>query len=255
MIKLIRNEHIKIFSKRSNRILFLSFGILCLLLALIMKNLLSSSGNNESFIDYLLFSTNFLFLIQFFLIIIAGSIVSNEYDWGTVKLLLIRPARRSKILLAKYITVLLIGFCLLLIYLILALLFGMLLFGFFDLASDFEMINKLPLIYLNSLVEVGVMATLAFSISTVFRSSVLATGIAISLVLTGRTFVEVLAHYKIDWGRYILFANTDLTQFTIGNRPLFEGMALPFSIIILCGYMLVFLVSAWFVFCRRDVTV
>ncbi|WLD91609.1 ABC transporter permease [Alkalihalobacillus sp. AL-G] len=255
MIKLIQNEHIKIFNKKSNRILFLILGIICLLLALMVKNLLSSSGSDESFLDYVLFSTNFLILMPFFLIILAGSIVSNEFDWGTIKLLLIRPAQRSKVLLSKYITVLLIGIYILLIYLILAFIFGMLLFGFSDITGDFEILNRLPMLYLNRLIEIEVMATLAFSISTVFRSSVFATGTAIFLVLTGRSFVEVLAHFNIEWGKYVLFANTNLSQFMNGNRPLFEGMTLPFSITILSVYILIFLGGAWLTFCKRDVTV
>jgi ABC-2 type transport system permease protein len=42
-----------------------------------------------------------------FTIIISAGIVASEFTWGTIKLLLIRPITRIKILLSKYITILL----------------------------------------------------------------------------------------------------------------------------------------------------
>ena len=47
-------------------------------------------------------------LIQFaglFAIIIAAGIVASEFNWGTIKLLLIRPIDRGKILASKYLAV------------------------------------------------------------------------------------------------------------------------------------------------------
>ncbi|WP_261134038.1 ABC transporter permease [Bacillus sp. Marseille-Q3570] len=253
MFNLIRNEHIKIFYKKGNQVLVLIFAIGCLLLALMTKNILSSSGDNESFADYFVFSTNFLFLLQFVSVIIAGSIVANEYDWGTIKFLLIRPAQRSKVLLSKYLTVLLVGVYLLVGYAIFAFLYGFVFFGISDFAGDFDNVRNIFLRYMTTFVEISVMSTFAFTLSTVFRSSVIATGTSIFLILTGRTFVEVLAHYQISWGKYILFANTNLTQFFSGNRPLFREMTFTGSIITLCIYLGVFIAASWYAFTKRDV--
>ena len=41
--------------------------------------------------------------ILIFSVIVAGTIVSNEFQKGTIKLLLTRPYSRNKILLSKYI--------------------------------------------------------------------------------------------------------------------------------------------------------
>ena len=54
-------------------------------------------------------------LIQFaglFAIIIAAGIVSSEFNWGTIKLLLIRPIDRGKILASKYMAVIVFAFML-----------------------------------------------------------------------------------------------------------------------------------------------
>ena len=58
-------------------------------------------------------------IIAVFVIIVAAGMVSSEFSWGTIKLLLIRPISRSKILLSKYLTLLLFaGLLLTLLYLV-----------------------------------------------------------------------------------------------------------------------------------------
>src|SRR5699024_8694001 len=68
-------------------------------------------------------------MISLFTIIIAAGIVSNEFHWGTIKLLLIRPISRTKILLSKYISVLIFALTMLLTLFIVNLLIGLLFFG------------------------------------------------------------------------------------------------------------------------------
>ena len=49
-------------------------------------------------------SASMVLVITVFTIIIAGDILAGEFSSGTIKLLLIRPANRLKILIAKYIS-------------------------------------------------------------------------------------------------------------------------------------------------------
>ncbi|WP_145453457.1 ABC transporter permease subunit, partial [Staphylococcus epidermidis] len=44
-------------------------------------------------------------LAGLFVLIIAAGIVANEFSWGTIKVLLVKPYKRWKILLSKYIAV------------------------------------------------------------------------------------------------------------------------------------------------------
>ena len=50
-------------------------------------------------------TSNIIQFVGMFSIIIAGGIVASEYNWGTIKLLLIRPIDRGKILVSKYMAV------------------------------------------------------------------------------------------------------------------------------------------------------
>ncbi|MNY55445.1 ABC-2 family transporter protein [compost metagenome] len=92
--------------------------------------------------------------------------------------------------------------------------------------------------------------TMAFMISSAFRSSTMAIGFSIVGMFAGNILLEAL--HRFDWSRYLLFANTDLTQYLSG-RPYQNGMTLAFSIVVLAVYFLVFNLISWLMFTRRDV--
>src|SRR5690606_35934875 len=54
-----------------------------------------------------------VYVVTLFTIIVAGDSLAGEFATGTIKLLLIRPANRTKILLSKYFASLLFGLLLL----------------------------------------------------------------------------------------------------------------------------------------------
>lgn len=200
--------------------------------------------------------------IGIFMIIVAAGIVSSEFNWGTIKLLLIRPMSRSKLLLSKYLTVLLFGLTLLSTLFILSGITGYVLFGSPDNAvphlaySNGEVVERSILVqliveYLLSSIDMLMVATMAFMISSVFRNSNLAIGISLFLLLMGGTVTMMLAG-KFEWTKYFLFANTDLLVYFDGVPPV-EGMTLMFSIIMLIVYFVVFQLSAFWVFAKRDV--
>lgn len=201
-------------------------------------------------------------VVTLFTVIIVGDMVAGEFTWGTIKLLLIRPASRGKILLSKYISTLLFSLFLLLVLILSAVIINGFFHGFKDLTLPYLTVNtegvvqeKNLLLYIGStyalkLVEMVMVITLAFMISTVFRSSSLAIGFSIFIMLMGQTLTAVLMRY--EWGKYYLFANTDLTQYLEG-RPLMEGMTMGFSITVLIVYFILFNALSWTVFKRRDV--
>jgi ABC-2 type transport system permease protein len=67
--------------------------------------------------------------IPFLITLVAGDMVSGEATSGTVRLLLIRPPSRSRIITAKYLTALFYTAALVLFFSILCTLLGIALFG------------------------------------------------------------------------------------------------------------------------------
>jgi ABC-2 type transport system permease protein len=61
----------------------------------------------------------------------------------------------------------------------------------------------------------------------------------------------LLATY-VDWGKYIVFAVTDLAMF-LTYGPLYAGAPLGFALIVCAIYTAVFLFFSYFTFRKRDI--
>jgi ABC-2 type transport system permease protein len=208
-------------------------------------------------------ATSLINLGGLFTIIISAGIVASEFNWGTVKLLLIRPITRWKILLSKYITVLLFAVMMLAILFLFSTALGAILFGFPARASVYlnyyngnvteqNMVFHLLIYYGMNSINMVMLATMAFMISTVFRNSSLAIGLSIALMFTGEQLTQLVS-LKFDWAKYLLFANTNLMQY-FEETPMVEGMTLSFSIVMLLIYFCIFQFLAFYVFKKRDVS-
>src|SRR5690625_1370143 len=205
-----------------------------------------------------------LSIVSLLTIIVAAGIVAHEFRWGTIKLLLIRPISRTKILLSKYISVLLFALFTLLFVFIVGWIVGAILFGIdganphmliYDYYNNdgYRLVSVFSEIvsgYGYGLVDLVMMSTFAFMISSVFRNSSLAIGVAIFLMMGGSMIVGIFADKP--FAKYILFANTDLKQYADGY-VMIDGMTLGFSIVVLIVYYLIFLLLSWVVFTKRDV--
>ncbi|MES9685135.1 ABC transporter permease [Gottfriedia acidiceleris] len=208
-------------------------------------------------------SSSLIILVGLFTIIVSANIVASEFNWGTIKLLLIRPFSRKKIIMSKYLTSILFGFAMLFILFVVSNLLGLALFGtgsgntsylaYVDghVEEQSRLVYSAKL-YVMSFIETFMLATMAFMVSTVFRNNTIAIGISILLLTVGNTVTVILAGF-FDWTKFILFANTNLMQYVNGTPPV-EGMTMTFSVIILLVYFVIFLGLSLVVFSKRDVT-
>lgn len=201
-------------------------------------------------------------LVSLLSIIISASIVAGEFTTGTIKLLLIRPLKRWKVLLSKYITVMIFTFAGLLILFSASFLVGGIFYGFSGAnqpylsyihgnVTEVNMVGHIFTTYAYACVGLLMMVTFAFMISTVFRNNALAVGTSIFLLFTGDVLVSLLSKYS--WVKYVLFANTDLTQYAKGV-PIVKGMTMKFSLTVLTVYFVFFIATSWIFFNRRDIT-
>ncbi len=207
-------------------------------------------------------ATGAISFISLFTIIIGSGIVANEFSNGTIKLLLIRPSKRWKILLSKYLTVMGYALFMLCILFVTSFLLGGILFGFKGVNEPFikyanghitevNMIAHTMGVYGLKCIDLVMMVSLAFMISTVFRNSGIAIGIGVFLLTIGSTITGLLAQF-FTWPKYILFANTDLSQYLNGT-PLIDGMTMTFSIIVIIIYFIIFNAISFLGFIKRDV--
>ena len=201
--------------------------------------------------------------IGIIMIMIAGGIVSSEFGQGTIKFLLISPVQRGKILMAKYFTVVSLGFLLMLMMFVVNIPMIGLFFGFDGISAPYLMVKNDEVAVMNSFmylirtfmlksVQVMIYTSLAFMISSLARSSALAivTGFILSSVDTA--LITVMAMFKMDWGRYLIFANTDLLNVYNGGSP-FPQQTVGAALIVVVAHLAVFLLTAWDGFTRRSV--
>lgn len=208
-------------------------------------------------------SAGAILIITVFTIIVAGDIVAGEFNTGTIKLLLIRPFNRSKILLSKYISVLIFSMLLIVLLFVISFLTSGFLYGFQDISlpsieigEEGNVVEKsmwfnLLMTYLYNIVETIMYVTMAFMISTAFHSGTMAIGFSIGALLGGNIILDALSKY--EWTKYLLFANTNLRQY-LYDQPFKEGMTLNFSFTILLIYYTLFVFIAWILFTKRDIT-
>ncbi|WP_336750367.1 ABC transporter permease subunit [Bacillus altitudinis] len=206
-------------------------------------------------------NANLLQLVGVFVIIIAATIVSAEYKHGTIKLLLIRPPSRLKVLLSKYFTVQLYSLFLIAVLFILSFILGAIFFG---LNNDYvylayqngEVIERsqfanMVSYYLAHCAMFVVLGTLSFAISTVFRSEAISIAISVLAYVVGASITSILMFF-FDWAKYLLFAN-DPAQYFAETPTFIEDMSLGFSLTVLVIYWAIFLAVALIVFQKREV--
>ncbi|CAG9620599.1 ABC transporter permease [Sutcliffiella rhizosphaerae] len=217
----------------------------------------SSKTSVWSYIDENLGLTS---LITLFVVIIAGGMIASEFTWGTIKLLMIRPISRSKILVAKYLSVLVFMVIFLAIFFITSFITGAIAFGFdstpFLLYLNGEVYEVYPLLFLLlklGLQSIGIVmfATIAFMISSVFRNNSLAIGISLFLLFTG-TQITALVSMKFEWAKYSPFANIHFQTFLDG-MPMVAGVNFWFSVVMFFIYFVILHVVSFLTFVKRDI--
>lgn len=208
-------------------------------------------------------STSAVSFVGILVIVIAALSVANEFSNGTIKFLLINPVKRWKILVAKYASVITFGYIMILVLYIVSTISSMIFFGGSVIGEscytivDGEVKETLGLLYvaknyLLSSVQVVVMSTLAFAISTLMKSASFSIGISMFGLLSGNIITTVLAGMNIDWGRYLIFSNMDLTAI----RDCTTGFAFhttETAIAVIIIHMIIFWLIAWDAFTKKEI--
>lgn len=226
------------------------------------KDIYNSSDSRGFLLN--VFSKYELFII-ITVVLIAGAIVSDEFNKGTIKLLLVRPFSRAKILLAKFITVIITVLFIMIVTVILQFIIGGIFFG---------IALSIPAVVYNhttgQLVEMGILkniiltglgkmpiyillGTLAFALSTIFNNTPVAITITLMGYIASSIINQFAYYYDIKWLKFFVTPNWDFTQFFYGGLPLLEGMKVPFSVVICLIYFAIMMIVSFMVFKKRNI--
>ena len=199
-------------------------------------------------------------------VMIAGTIVSEEFNKGTIKLLLVKPYTRNKILIAKAITTLMMIIFIIVVTLVMQILIGGIIFGFDSLSEpvvaynfntntmeEMNIFANLGVQTLTQLPMIILLATLAFAISTLFTNSTLAITISLLGYMAASIINQLAIGYDLQFMKYFVTMNWDLSIYANGALPYMEGMSMTMSIIICVIYFLIMMIPTFIVFKKRNI--
>jgi len=204
-------------------------------------------------------------------IIIGGGIVSSEYSTGTVRLLMIRPVSRWKILFSKLISVFIIGYGVLLTTVILNIISSGIVNGFGGLATKVisfsgETIVKqnfviyiMPKLLFSSISLIFIIA-LVFAISTIIKNTALAVGLTTVAYLGSSVATMIMASLGMRWVGKTILPYMNLSTF-ITNSDYTEMFKSQYSIVLnstmgaiqLSVFATILIIASFLVFQKRDV--
>jgi ABC-2 type transport system permease protein len=233
------------------------------------KDVNPSSPNGVTFTREFVKNAIGLF-IPLMVMVIAADLVSGEHTTGTIKLLLTRPVQRSKILLSKYITlVLFVSFTViatgLIAYGISGVVFG---YGGWDMpvfmgfqvsgtevdfsyvrAVDqwFYLLMEFGLVWYTALI-VGIITLM---VSVLVRSTAAGMGIMLAVLISGTILTSMVSSWET--AKYLFMVNLKLTDYLSGALPPIKGMSLPFSLTVLTVWGLLSVIVSFTVFTKKDV--
>lgn len=201
--------------------------------------------------------------------IVGGSIISYEYNKGSIKMLLTKPVKRSKILFSKFITVNLINFILLLTIIISMTLFVCVIsdINIFDtkeviiVNDSIKIINYylyfLKQFFINSL-PIFFIGNFSLMLSALTLNTALSVGLSVFISITAGTITQFLLLFKLKFIEFTFLPYLDFTifknYFDIINLNIMYGVNLNLisGIIILIIYSIIFYLLSYF-FINRDV--
>ena len=212
------------------------------------------------------FYTQFGIFLIVVVVMIAGTIVSEEFNKGTIKLLLVKPYTRNKILMAKAITTLIMIIFIIVVTLVMQILIGGIIFGFDSLSEpvvaynfntntmeEMNIFANLGVQTLTQLPMIILLATLAFAISTLFTNSTLAITISLLGYMAASIINQLAMAYNLEFMKYFVTMNWDLSIYANGALPYMQGMSMTMSIIICVVYFLIMMIPTFIVFKKRNI--
>jgi ABC-2 type transport system permease protein len=201
--------------------------------------------------------------------VLASDIVSGEQSTGTIKLLLTRPVRRWKILMSKWITLVLFVSLVVACTALLTYLISGAAFGFTGwtapVATGFQvtgdvldtsgayiieqwqfLLMSLGLAWFSCLC----VAALSLMISVLVRSTAAGMGIMLATLIAGMILTNMVSTW--DSAKYLFMINLNTISFLAGSIPPVPGLTMGFSLLVLTSWALGALGISFRVFTRRD---
>ncbi|MGI5851924.1 MAG: ABC transporter permease subunit [Caldicoprobacterales bacterium] len=222
-------------------------------------------GSRNRTFEFLSYSS----FVAMFAILIGGWLMASEFQQGTIRLLIIRPKTRTKILMAKFLSALIIFLVLYILGSFLNMITNGICFGFKDFTyPNFTISGEINFFayYLPKFAVCIMPAIFTFSLS--FLLSVLIRNIAVAIIIPialyiGSTIMMQILVYGNSVAKWIAFTPIPYMEFTsffnrhsVVKSAIQKGIPLGigYGILMLVSLSVIFVILSIFTFKRRDIT-
>lgn len=211
------------------------------------------------------FFDDYIFLILVFGVMIAGSIVSEEYNKGTIKSLLITPYKRNTILLSKFITVLIMLLLFIIVTYFMDFIIGGCFLGFQSITNHvvtynfstntLEIMGLFKYILIKTIAilpEIILLVTLAFAVSTIIGNTAFAIVITFAGFIASSIINMFAVYYKIEILKYFVTTNWNFNEYLFGATSQY-GTSFTHAVIVCIIYFLIMVITSFIVFKRKNI--
>ncbi len=212
------------------------------------------------------FLSGYIVLYLVIIIVIAGTIVAEEYSKGTIKNLLVVPYKRSTILLSKLITIIIMSVITFVVLFLAQVVISGLMYDFNTMLDPVVFYNvnagsiqKYNLFYyvikefIYTLPYILVFTLFSFAVSTLTTSSAAAITLGITSVFATDIVNQLILYAEKDWIKYIPTINWNWSAFNSQEYLLSSSIDPNIAIPITIATLLIFLIPTFMVFKRRDI--
>ena len=211
-------------------------------------------------------------LLPLLIILLASDSVCGEFSAKTIKVLLTRAVPRWKVLLSKYLALLILFSIVILEMAVLSIFISGLFFnnwgfyepvatGFSSASGTLDISNVIKVTQIQYLVLVYslgwfvsiVIGTISFMVSVLAQNTATSIGIMMA-TLVGGGFLRL---FLADWPaiKYFFAINLSLPQYLTGSYTPISGMSLNFSTLVLLTWGIGAFIISFVVFIKRDILV
>lgn len=232
-----------------------------------------SSGNNVSAFDFTYYGLGICsIVIVIFSVLLGAGMVAGEQTNGTLRMLMIRPFSRHKIISSKIISTVLFGSLFILFATLILFISGSIMYGV-DMTPILFVLNAStvvtisPILYLLIFIlliilKIYIYSLISITISVLFRSNVGA--VLISVLLYIMTIILGITCAETMWIAYLPAGNFDLFKYFGGSlvgansimslsTPILHGVGMVFSVIYTIVVIALLEFLTHYVFKKREI--
>jgi len=200
------------------------------------------------------------------ILMVASTMICEEFHTGTIKMLLIKPYSRVKILLSKYFASIAILIFSVLILILIQLLAGGIFLGFdsffepvivyhyrTSMISNYHVFIYMLIRIFAKLPLFIMLLTICFAIGIILTNSIAAVTIPLTIYMFSSSIQQLAIQYQLKWTRYLIGINWNFEDYLFGRISEFPYINFKFSLFVYFVYLIGILGLTTFSFQKKNI--